>query len=234
MPKQEVPRKALSDAFEKADGLDGSIDEKLASYAEASKTLIPEVAAVYARFIERLASGDAGSDAPKTGDEMPDFLLPDREGRLVSLSTLLEAGPVVVSFNRGHWCPYCRLELRALSRAHSAITAAGATLVSIVPEKAEFAAAMTERNALPFKVLCDIDHGYALAVGLVVWTGPEIKATYAELGVTLPKYQGNDSWFLSIPATFVVGQNGKVKARLANPDFRRRLSIPDILAALQG
>jgi peroxiredoxin len=234
MPERERPADALRAAFEAADRLDQPLDSKLACYANASRNLIPDVLQAYDTFISHLSSSGAGLTAPQAGDEMPDFLLPDDEGRLVALSSLLEAGPVVISFNRGHWCPYCRLELRALARAHSAITEAGATLISIVPEVSEFTVAMIRSNSLPFRILSDIDHAYALSLGLVVWTGPELKGIYAALGLDLPKFQGNGSWFLPIPATFVIGRDGRVKSSMANPNFRSRLPIEGILAALRS
>jgi peroxiredoxin len=234
MPKRSSPADALRAAFEAANRLDAPLSSKLASYAEASRPLIPDTFAAYDNFISHLVSSGAGENAPRAGDEVPDFLLPDGDGHLVALSKLLEAGPAVISFNRGHWCPYCRLELRALAQAYGAIKEAGATVISIVPEPAEFTGAMTKASTLPFQVLSDIDHGYALSLGLVVWTGFELKSIYADSGINLPKFQGNESWFLPIPATLVVGIDGRVKASMANPNFFHRLPMENVLGALRS
>jgi peroxiredoxin len=139
---------------------------------------------------------------------------------------------VVVSFNRGHWCPYCRLELRALAKAYPAIAATGAQVVSIVPETMEYSQRLRRTNGLPFRLLSDIDLGYALSVGLAVWIGEEVKQRYVSAGIDLALYQRNDGWLLPIPATYVVGQDFHVRARFVDPDFRRRLSIEEIMGAV--
>src|SRR5262249_46826674 len=151
------------------------LNDKLSLYADASRQVVPNILEAYDRFVARLEASCAGVEAIAAGEEMPDFLLPDQDGKLVSLDRLAGAGPVVISFNRGHWCPYCGLELRALARAHPRLAAAGAVIVSIVPETAEFSQRMRRANDLPFRVLSDLDHGYALCVGLTVWVGDEIK-----------------------------------------------------------
>ena len=231
---QDVKKQALLKAWADAEASGATLFEQLERYAGASRQIIPEVLASYDRMVARLMAGEAGSAAPAVGDEMPDALLPDSEGHLVALSSLWANGPVVVSFNRGHWCPYCRLELTALKHAAPLLAAAGAQLVSIVPETAEFSSKMIETNALPFHVLSDIDLAYGLELGLIVWTGPEIQAIYATFGIDLPRFQGNPAAMLPIPATFVIAPGGRVCARFVDPEFRRRMSIENILAALNG
>lgn len=230
----QAPTEALAKAFQEADASSASLSRKLRAYAEASREIIPEVLAAYDRMVERAASSDAAKTAPAVGDEMPEFVVPDQEGRLVTLSSLLASGPLVVSFNRGHWCPYCRLELRALKEACPAITDAGAQIVSIVPETAEHACRMVEMSALPFRALTDLDLSYALSLGLVSWVGSELKDIYAQRGIDLPRFQANELWMVPIPATFVVGQDGRVKARFIDADFRRRMEIDDVLKALRA
>ena len=161
---------------------------------------------------------------------MPDFTLPDENGNLVSLSSLLKQGPAVISINRGHWCPYCRLELRALAARYDEITAAGAQIVSIMPDVSEFTGSYRSRNALPFRILSDVDLGYSLLLGLVFWIGNDIKTLYDELGVDLGRYQGNRSYFLPIAAKFIVDQSGTVRAREVNVEFRQRMD-PDAIVA---
>ena len=145
---------------------------------------------------------------------------------------MLASGPVVVSLNRGHWCPYCRLELRALARASEQLQGRGVSIVSIVPESGAFVARLVDAQSLPFTVLSDIDLGYALSIGLVVWVGAELTASYRAFGIELPRYHGNDSWFLPIPATFVVGEDRRIRGTYVNVDFRRRMTIEQIDAAL--
>ncbi len=143
----------------------------------------------------------------------------DTDGRLVDLASLRARGPLVVSFNRGGWCSYCALQLRALARAHPAIVAAGADVVSIVPETQEYARELVKSRGLPFKVLVDIDLGYALSLGLVFWVGEELKDIYLKLGIDLARFQRNDGWFLPIPATFVIGRDGPCSRAFSTPTF---------------
>lgn len=223
----------LSKAFETADALAAPLNQKLASFTEPARRAVPGVLDAYDRFVARLEASCAGIEATAVGETMPEFLLPDQDGRLVTLDSLLHSGPAVISFNRGHWCQYCRLELRALAKAYPAIAAAGARVVSIVPETAAFAHRLRQTDNLPFAVLSDIDQGYALAVGLVVWVGEEIKCRYTAASIDLALYQRNDCWLLPIPATYVVGRDRCVAARFIDPDFRRRLPIEQIIAVLR-
>ncbi|NKB15783.1 MAG: hypothetical protein HC774_00870 [Sphingomonadales bacterium] len=103
-----------------------------------------------------------------------------------------------------------------------------------MPESGEYARALKKTCGLPFAVLADCNLGYALSLGLVFWLGEELKDAYPRLGVDLGRFQGNDGWFLPIPATFVVANDGRVLARFIDPDFRRRMPIEDIVVALQA
>jgi peroxiredoxin len=218
------------EAFRRILALDVSLDEQLKAYAESAKQRRPDMAAVIDRLVERLRQTDAGSSAPKAGDEMPSFCLPDENGRLVSLEQLLSKGPVALTFHRGHWCPYCRISINALARAYEDISRRGGQIVAISPDRQQFAAEMKERAQVPFPILTDIDNGYALSLNLAIWVGDEMRKAMA--GQNLPAFQGNDAWMIPIPATFVVGQNGKVKARFLDPDYRRRMAVDDLIKAL--
>jgi peroxiredoxin len=224
---------ALTEAFESADSLDAPLDARLALYLGESRELLPELEATYDELVERIAANDPGGEVPKLGEKLPDFCLTDSHGQLVELKDLTERGSVVISFNRGSWCDYCGLELHALSRAYPAIQAAGGEVVSIVPETAEYARLLQVKRGLPFRVLTDLDLGYALSLGLVFWVGKKIMQMYRDFGLDLARFQGHGGWLLPIPATLVVGSDGRVKARFVNPDFRHRLRMEDILAALR-
>lgn len=234
MDDRQQKTQALGRYFAEADALDAPLDARLGRYAEQSRLILPDVLAAYDRLVAHLFAAYAGraGTVPQVGDELPEFVLADRDGNLVSLGELAGAGPVVVSINRGHWCPYCRLELRALARAVPQLQRRGAQVVSIVPESGALASKLVNEHALPFKVLSDIDLGYALSIGLLVWIGEEMIGVYRQLGIDLPSFQGNDGWFLPIPATFVVGSDRRIRASLVDPDFRRRMTIEQIEAAL--
>lgn len=227
-------RLALGQAWQAAAQSDVSLQEQLDLYVAASRAIIPDVLATYDRMVVRLERGGAGAEAPAIGDALPDTLLPDAGGRLVAISSLHVGRPLVISFNRGHWCPYCRLELLALQKAGAALEASGVGLVSIVPETGEFSSRMIESNGLTFPILSDLDNAYAMQLALAVWTGDEIAALYGRMGIDLARYQAGGGRLLPIPATFVIGADGLVRGRFIDPEFRRRMSIEDIYAVLNG
>jgi peroxiredoxin len=220
-------------AFKQARDLDASMTARLEAFAGAVRRLDPSFAGVVDRFIDRLKQNDAGEAAPKPGDVMPPFVLPDEDGRLVNLKDLLAHGPAVVTFNRGHWCPYCRISINTLARAQPRIEALGARMVAIVPESAPFASEMKLDANVTFPILSDMDNGYALSLNLAVLIDGDLKDQIAKIGRQLPQYQGNDTWMVPIPATFVVGKEGRVRARFVDPDYRKRAAVEELIEALK-
>lgn len=224
----------LTEVLANAESLDVSIDDKIAAYWTVGSKLLPDIATLYDEFVRRIAGNEAAEYSPKVGEAMPEFLLTDTDGHLASLSSYLQKGPLVISFNRGNWCPFCRLELKSLAQSFGEIAALGANVVSIVPETAEYSETMRTSYGLPFDVLTDVDLGYALENALLVQLDPALQARYAAAGIDLPRFQGSDGWFLPIPATFVVGRDGLVKARFVDGDFRKRMPLADIVEALKA
>jgi peroxiredoxin len=165
---------------------------------------------------------------------MPNFILPDELGQLVSLESLLEKGPVAVTFHRGHWCPYCRINTRALAEAQDQITAEGGQVAAIMPDREHFTAGLKSESEAPFPILTDFDNGYALSLGLAFWVGEEMQNLMTRAGWDVSRSQGSDTWLLPVPATFVVGTDGEVKARFVDPDYRKRMTIEDLLSALRS
>jgi peroxiredoxin len=225
-------RENLEQAFQRIRGMDASLSEQLKSFSEDARHRRPDFAAAVDRLVERLRENGAGEAAPKPGDPMPPFYLPDDSGRIVSLEELIAKGPVAVTFHRGHWCPYCRISFNALSRAHQEIAAEGGQVVAIMPDRQEFASELKSVGAVPFPILTDMDNGYALSLNLAIWIGAEMQRMMAGRQ-DLPSFQGNDSWMLPIPATFVVGTDGIIKARFVDPDYRHRMAVEDLLAAMR-
>ena len=180
----------------------------------------------------RLRENGVGGRVPGVGETLPDVHLTDSEGHLVRLGSFMERGPLVISFNRGHWCGYCGLELQALARAYPFIASIGGDVVSIVPELRPQAQALQQKYGLPFSVLTDRNLVYASALGLVFRAGDTIRRAYETLGIDLTQFQGNDGWLLPLPATLVVGRDGLIKARFIDPDFRNRMKTEDILTAV--
>ena len=234
MKDRQREAQMLAEAHARADASAAPLDEKLTAYEARSRDILPEVLAAYDRMVARLENAGAGGGAPGIGEEFPAFALPDNSGRIVHLDALLAHGPLVVSLNRGHWCPYCRLELSALKRAADHLRQRQVEIVSVMPEIGEIRDKMIAEHALPFRVLSDMDLGYTLSLGLVVAVGPEVVEIYRELDIDLPRFQGREGWFLPIPATYVVGTDRCIKARFVNPDFRKRMSIEQVEAALNA
>jgi peroxiredoxin len=224
---------ALEEAFERCRSMDASLSERLVALADAVRDLSPPFADTVDRLISRLAQSDAGATAPQAGEAMPPFLLPDDQGRMVALTDLLDHGPVAVTFHRGHWCPYCRINTDALAKAQKDIAAEGGQVVAVMPDRQQFAAEFKSELRAPFPVLTDVDNGYALSLNLAIWVGEEMERFISTAGWDVPRFQGNNSWVLPIPATFVVGTDGRVRARFVDPDYRKRMAIEDMIAALK-
>ena len=221
-------------AFLECRDMDASLGERLDAFAASVRTISAPFADAVDRLVDRLQQADVGSGAPGIGDLLPPFYLPDERGRVVSLRGLLETGPVAVVVHRGHWCPYCRINTRALALAGPDIRAAGGQIVAIVPDRQRYAAAVRAEAEAEFPVLTDMDNGYAMSLNLVFWVGEEMRSFMGAAGLDLAEYQGNESWMVPVPATFVVGRDGLVRARFVDPDYRRRMTIESMLAAFRA
>jgi len=167
------------------------------------------------------------------GAMFPDFMLPSAEGRLVSLESQLASGPVVVSFFRGEWCPFCRLMLAALTEALPEIQAAGASLLALTPETGGLALTMKTFHNARFEVLCDVDFGVGLAAGVVFRVPKLYRARCESAGLNFAARHGNAAWCLPVPATFVLDRAGRVAWRFVDVDFSHRAEPADIIAALR-
>lgn len=220
--------------FKRCRDMEAPFNERLSAFADAVRAMSPSFAEAVDRLVRRLTDMGAGVAAPEPGEPMPPFFLPDENGALVSLDDILTRGPAVVVFHRGHWCPYCRISASVLAEAHKEFAAAGGQVVAITPDKQPFTRTLKEEARAPFPFLTDLDNGYALSLNLAIWVGEEMEKMIGDAGWALPRYQGSPGWMLPVPATFVVGQDGIVKARFVDPDYRRRMAVEDILKALRA
>jgi peroxiredoxin len=225
---------AIEGAVERARNMDASVNERLQVIADEVRALNPNFASAVDRLIGRLTEARIGANSPAPGDSMPPFVLPDERGNLVSLESLIRKGPVAITFHRGHWCPYCRLNTTALSQVQDEVAAAGGQIVAILPDRQKFTNIFKRDSKATFPMLTDMDNGYAMSLNLVMWVGTEMQGLMPNAGVDLPAIQGNDAWMLPIPATFIVGTDGIINARHVDPDYRRRIEVDDLLAALKA
>jgi peroxiredoxin len=183
--------------------------------------------------VEQLIASGAVERAIKEGAQAPNFTLLDALGNIVTLSHLLKQGPVVVTFYRGSWCPYCNLQLRAYQQALPQIQDAGATLVAISPQTPDHGLSLAEKQALTFAVLSDIGNLVAQEYGLVFSLDETVRAAHRQVGADLPAYNNDESWKLPIAGTFVIDQAGIVRLVFVDPNFTHRLDPSIIIAQLK-
>lgn len=229
-----MPARTLAEAFEHARSLDAPLAERLDIFAQALRELNRPMAEAVDRLVARLKRSRLAQKAPAVGEAMPPFLLPDHDGRLVRLEDLLAQGPLAITFARGHWCPYCRIAVSALADIADDVAAMGAHLVAIVPDRQEYTAKLRAEARARFPILTDIDNGYAMSLELAFWVGEEMEHHMRKRDVDLDSSQGNESWFVPVPATFVVDRDGIIVARHVDPDYRKRMEIEAVLGALRA
>lgn len=183
--------------------------------------------------VRHLVEVGAATQALKEGDAFPEFALPNAEGELVRSADLFADGPVVLSFYRGAWCPFCSAELEALHEDEPAIRDAGGKLVTVSPEAGGLPLKVKRERGFTFEILADLDNGLALRCGLVFRVSNDLIRVFLTNGIDFPLFYGNDSWFLPMPATYIVGRDGVVAHAYVNPEFRERLDPRDIVRYLR-
>jgi peroxiredoxin len=213
--------------------MDAPLKVRLQLIADTVRSLSTEFAGAVDQFVSRLKSAGAGEFAPVPGDVMAPFVLPDERGRLISLASLLEDGPVAITFVRGHWCPYCRTTAKALAEVQEEIASLGTRIVLISPELHVFSTALKEEAHSTYPILADIDNGYALSINLAIWVDEAMSELIAGAGWDIPKYTGS-SWLLPIPATYVVDPSGVIRSRFVDPDYRRRVDLDELKRAIRS
>ncbi len=184
-------------------------------------------------MIEDLRAGGAVPGI-EVGKRAPEFVLPDATGGKVALRDRLASGPVVVSFYRGAWCPYCNTELQALQGSLDAITDRGASLVAVSPQAPDASMSLVERLGLGFDVLSDLDQSVTSAYRLQFELTPALQAIYPKLGMDLTQHNADGTWHLPVPATFVLDTAGVVRARHVDPNYLERMPVDDIVSALDS
>jgi len=177
--------------------------------------------AMHRATAELIASSQA-QRAKKAGDSAPDFTLLDPDGKPVASRDLLAKGPLVVSFYRGVWCPYCNMELQALQAALPEITARGASLVAISPQTATNSRKSQRDNKLGFAILSDTKSEVANAFGIRFALPDYLIDVYRTFGNNLPVINDDPAWVLPMPARYVVDTDGTIAYAEVNPDYTQR------------
>lgn len=219
----------LDSAFEKARALDAPLADRLLLIADTVRELSSDFAGAVEAFVARLKEAGAGTAAPKPGERMPDFLMPDETGRLVSLAEELSKAPQVIVFHRGHWCPYCRLSICGLAEIQDDVRPA--RILAISAERSQFTKLLKAEAGGHFPLLTDAGAGYALSLGLGIIVDDAMSSLIAAAGWDVPRYQGTEGWVLPIPAVFVVATDGRIVASQFDADYRRRMELTDIVEA---
>jgi peroxiredoxin len=223
----------LEEAFIECRDMDASLGDRLQAFADAVRALGEDFQYSVDRLVARLREHEVGEHAPKPGDTMPNFILPNETGHLVNLEELLEDGPVAVVFHRGQWCPYCRINTKALAETQDEVATIGGQIAAIMPDRQRYTRELQQSSGGNFPILTDFENGYAMSLNLAFWVGDEMQAMMCEAGWDVAPSQGSDTWLLPIPATFVVGTDSVIKARFVDPDYRKRMAIEDLLEALR-
>ena len=167
------------------------------------------------------------------GERAPDFELPDAMGKTVSLGSRLVAGPVVLVFYRGEWCPYCNVHLRALQAALPEIRARGASLIAISPQSPDHALSLREKADLSFDVLSDVDQAVMSSYKVRFTLPDDLQDLHLNVFHNdLRQHTADRRWSLPVPATFVIDRNGVIRAAHVSADYRTRMEPAAVIAAL--
>ena len=183
--------KILEETFVRCRDMEVPLADRLQAFANEVRRMGPHFQTAVDSLVERLMENGAGATAPKVGEAMPPFVLPDENGRLVSLQDLLQAGPVAIAFHRGYWCPYCRININALARAEKEIAVEQRHVAAIVPDRQRFTSWLKTDAEAPFPILTDMDNGYAMSLDLAIWVGDEMKELMVGSGWDPIRLAGN-------------------------------------------
>ena len=210
-----------------------SLQEQLkAKYEEIKKNAPNEVAIFDADTESFISSGDAPQGL-QVGDQLASFELPNQLGQTISLDELQGDSNVVISFYRGGWCPYCNIELCVLQQALPEFKSHGARLIAISPQLPDESMSTAEKNGLSFPVLSDAGNKVAREFGLVFTLSEQLRPLYESFNIDLPATNGDKSFELPIPATFIIDSDGVVKGAFVNADHKQRMDPSDIINVLK-
>jgi len=183
---------------------------------------------------EELIAQHIKDNALQIGQKVENFSLANHNGENIELADLLKKGPVIISFYRGGWCPYCNLELKALNDYLLQFKTQSAQLVAISPQLPDETLSTAQKNDLEFDVLSDVSNKVAEQFGLLFTLDERIQALYTQFGIDFEHYYGDKSFKLPLPATYVINQEGVITYAFLNEDYTLRAEPTDIMAALES
>jgi peroxiredoxin len=212
-----------------------SLREQLAERKVLSAKYVPqEVLAIHARVVRELRQSGMADHALGIGSQAPKFDLPDQHGTPVSSSDALAKGPLAVCFIRGRWDPFCCGQMEAMNAVVPQIAEAGASLVGISPQTVSQSFFMADQHKLRFPLLSDAGNRVARQFGLVYRVPEDQQAIYRRAFINLPFTNGDESWELPIPATYVLDKDGRVAKSWIGPDYTERPEPADIIEKLRS
>ena len=202
---------------------------------EAQQAKSPaELTAVADALVAHVVATDIGGRSLKVGEHAPDFTLPDALGRSTTLADALAQGPVVLTFYRGEWCPYCNLQLHAYQAIMPDITSLGASLIAVSPQTPDHSLSMAEKHALSFAVLSDAGNVVARQFGLVYTYDDASRQFFSGRGLDLSRFNGEASWEFPVAATYIIAPDGEIRLAFVDADYRHRLDPADLLDGLRA
>ncbi|MEU9213671.1 peroxiredoxin-like family protein [Streptomyces sp. NPDC048415] len=212
-----------------------TLNAELRTFYEARQQQIPaEIRQIMRRADQELSDSGQADRALTLGAQAPRFALPSATGQTVALDALLTEGPVVLTFYRGAWCPYCNIALRSLQQHHDEIRSRGARLVALSPQIPDESLSLTEKHELAFDVLSDLGSDTAKQYGLAFDLPDDLAAVYDRLGFDLQRVNAGHPRTLPLPASYVIDRAGVIRWAFVDADYTARAEPADILAALDS
>ncbi|QHE52605.1 peroxiredoxin-like family protein [Pontibacillus sp. HMF3514] len=203
-------------------------------YIQKFKEATPEdIQKKMGNAIEELESSEDG-EGLRNGEKAPNFKLSDAKGETVELYEQLKQGPVVLTFYRGGWCPYCNMELRAYQQIINEIHEAGAELMAVSPETPDHSLTTQEKNELEYYVLSDIGNKVAKEYNLIYQLPDYLVDVYKEKGLQVDKHNGDDSWTLPVSATYIIDTDGTITFEYTKSDYKDRVEPSEVLEKLKN
>jgi peroxiredoxin len=200
--------------------------------ANTRKLVQPERMAIGERAVAELFASEIEKRILPLGAVAPEFALKDSNGKALRAADLLKLGPLIIKFFRGRWCPYCMTELEAWRDAYGRLREHAVSLVAISPQIERQSDFMVGQHGLPFPVLSDPGCAVAAQFGLVYTVPDYHRQYYRSILVNIPFVNGDESWKLPLPATYVISPAGRVVFAEAHADFRVRPEPEEAMAAV--